>query len=220
MRILLIEDDSLIGDGLKAGLEHMGFAVDWLSDGKLGRTALASAPFDAAILDLGLPGVDGMSVLAAWRRQGDTVPVLILTARDGMADRISGLDMGADDYMVKPFVLEEVAARLRALIRRRHGWMQPMLSHGGVVLDPVARCAWLGDHPLDLTASELALLELLLSNKGRIFPRELIEQKLYAWDQEPESNSIAVFVHHLRKKLGSDFIRTLRGIGYTLGVAP
>lgn len=217
MRILLVEDDGQIGDGLRMGLRQLGFVVDWLQDGLQARDALSAAPYDAAVLDLGLPRLDGMAILAAWRRQGSDLPVLVLTARDALADRVGGLDAGADDYLAKPFALAEVVARLRALHRRRQGMSQPLLSHGRLTLDPVGRVATLDGAPLELTARELALLELLLCNKGRVLPRERIEEKLYGWGQELESNALEVHVHHLRKKLGAGFIRTLRGIGYTLG---
>ncbi|RMC91290.1 response regulator [Aquitalea palustris] len=217
MRILVVEDDPLIGDGLKMGLGQLGFVVDWFRQGREGLAALAAAPFDAVVLDLGLPGMDGMDILAAWRQAGQDVPVLVLTARDTLDERLQGLDAGADDYLVKPFALSEVAARLRALIRRRHGQSVSRLVHGAVSFDPVARTAWLDDKALELTARELALLELLLSSKGRVLSRELIEEKLYGWGQELESNAVEVYVHHLRKKLGAGFIRTQRGVGYALG---
>ncbi|WP_024304193.1 response regulator [Pseudogulbenkiania sp. MAI-1] len=217
MRILLIEDDALIGDGLKAGLGQLGFAVDWFRDGKEGLAALSGAPFDAVVLDLGLPSLDGMEVLASWRRAGHSEPVLVLTARDALPERLKGLDAGADDYLIKPFALAEVAARLRALIRRRHGQSGPVYSHGAVSFDPVARRATLAGQTLELTARELSLLELLLVSKGRVLTRELIEEKLYGWGQELDSNAVEVHVHHLRKKLGSAFIKTVRGVGYTLG---
>ncbi|MBV8680115.1 MAG: response regulator [Aquitalea sp.] len=220
MRILVVEDDPLIGDGLKMGLGQLGFVVDWFRQGREGLAALSAAPFDAVVLDLGLPGMDGMDILTAWRQGGQDVPVLVLTARDALDDRLKGLDAGADDYLVKPFALSEVAARLRALIRRRHGQLGRRLTHGAVSFDPVARMAWLEDVPLELTARELALLELLLSHKGRVLPRELIEEKLYGWGQELESNAVEVYVHHLRKKLGAGFIRTQRGVGYALGEQP
>jgi len=217
MRILVVEDDPLIGDGLKMGLGQLGFVVDWFRQGREGLSALSAAPFDAVVLDLGLPGMDGMDILAAWRQAGQDVPVLVLTARDTLDERLQGLDAGADDYLVKPFALSEVAARLRALIRRRHGQSVSRLVHGAVSFDPVARTAWLDDKALELTARELALLELLLSSKGRVLSRELIEEKLYGWGQELESNAVEVYVHHLRKKLGAGFIRTQRGVGYALG---
>ncbi|CUA81802.1 DNA-binding response regulator, OmpR family, contains REC and winged-helix (wHTH) domain [Gulbenkiania indica] len=217
MRILVIEDDTLIGDGLKSGLTALGFAVDWVRDGRQGQAAIDAAPYDAVVLDLGLPGIDGLDILAGWRRTGRSEPVLVLTARDALPDRLTGLDTGADDYLVKPFALAEVAARLRALIRRRHGQMANRLKHGTLELDPVGRSATLNGQPLDLTARELGLLELLLNARGRILPKTLIEEKLYGWGQEVESNTIEVHVHHLRRKLGSEAIRTVRGIGYTLG---
>ncbi|MDN0074834.1 response regulator [Crenobacter sp. SG2303] len=217
MRILVVEDDALIGDGLQAGLAQLGFTVDWLRNGRDGLAALAVAPYDAVVLDLGLPGIDGLDILAAWRRAGQQVPVLVLTARDALSDRVGGLDAGADDYLTKPFALVEVAARLRALIRRSHGQGAPLLCHGKLVYDPTARRAMLDGEVLDLTARELALLELLLAGKGRVQPRALLEEKLYGWGEEVGSNAVEVHIHHLRKKLGSDFIRTVRGVGYTLG---
>ncbi|MBV8046077.1 MAG: response regulator [Paludibacterium sp.] len=217
MRILVVEDDPLIGDGLKAGLAQLGFAVDWLISGKEALHAMDAAPYDGAVLDLGLPGCDGMTVLAAWRRQGHSLPVLVLTARDAINDRVAGLDAGADDYLIKPFALIEVAARLRAMLRRSQGLSSHLLTHGDVSFDPAARCAYLCDRPVELTARELAILEVLLLNKGRVLPRELIEEKLYSWDHDLESNAIEVHIHHLRKKLGRHLIRTVRGIGYTLG---
>ncbi|TDR76660.1 response regulator [Paludibacterium purpuratum] len=217
MRILVVEDDPLIGDGLKAGLAQLGFAVDWLNSGKDALYAMGAAPYDAAVLDLGLPGCDGMTVLESWRRQGHNLPVLVLTARDAIGDRVAGLDAGADDYLIKPFALIEVAARLRAMLRRSQGLSSHLLSHGDVSFDPAARCAYLREHPVELTARELAILEVLLLNKGRVLPRELIEEKLYNWERDLESNAIEVHIHHLRKKLGRHVIRTVRGIGYTLG---
>lgn len=220
MRILLIEDDPLIGDGLKTGLIQLGFAVDWFEDGKTGFAALTAAPYDAVVLDLGLPQMDGEDVLKQWRNRQLDVPVLVLTARGTLDDRLRGLDSGADDYLVKPFALAEVAARLRALIRRRNGQTTPLLAHGLVALDPATRRVTLANQSVDLTAREIAILELFLNAKERILPRTLIEDKLYGWGEEISSNTIEVYIHHLRRKLGSDFIRTVRGIGYCLGAAP
>lgn len=219
MRILLVEDDKLIGDGLKAGLTKMGFSVDWFTDGATGQAALFSAPYDAVVLDLTLPGLDGLEILRAWREQARREPVLILTARDALNQRVEGLRLGADDYLCKPFALIEVAARLEALVRRSHGQSTSLLKHGEVTLDPVSLTATLRGEPLTLKPKEFALLELLLRNAGRVLPRKLIEEKLYSWDDEVSSNAVEVHVHHLRRKLGSGFIRTVHGIGYTLGDA-
>lgn len=219
MRILLIEDDRLIGDGIKAGLTKMGFSVDWFLCGEQGFAALQAAPWDAVILDLSLPQRDGMDILRAWRRQGAAVPVLILTARDALDQRVEGLQAGADDYLCKPFALAEVAARLHALIRRRHGQLQPELRHGAVVMQPTSHCVTLNGQPVALKSRELALLELFLRNAGQVLTRSQLEEKLYSWDADVSSNAIEVHIHHLRKKLGSHFIRTVHGVGYTLGDA-
>lgn len=217
MRILLVEDDKLIGDGLKTGLGKMGFTVDWFTRGEEGKIALDIAPYDAVILDLTLPGIDGLDILRAWREKSHHEPVLILTARDALSQRVEGLRLGADDYLCKPFALIEVAARLEALIRRAHGQPSNELRHGAVTLDPGKLTATLNGEPLALKPKEFALLELLLRNSGRVLPRKLIEEKLYSWDDDVTSNAVEVHVHHLRRKLGSEFIRTVHGIGYTLG---
>lgn len=219
MRVLLIEDDKLIGDGIKAGLIKMGFSVDWFTEGKQGLSALDSAPYDAVVLDLSLPGMDGLDILRTWRQNGHDEPVLILTARDALEQRVAGLQQGADDYLCKPFALIEVAARLQALIRRRHGQVQTTLNHGSVSLDPINLTVTYNDKPIYLKPKEFALLELLLRNEGRVLPRPLIEEKIYNWDDDVSSNAIEVHIHHLRKKFGSSFIRTVHGIGYTLGEA-
>lgn len=219
MRILLVEDDKLIGDGIKAGLSKMGFSIDWFTAGQEGKNALYSAPYDAAILDLTLPGIDGLDILREWRDKGRNEPVLILTARYALSQRVEGLQLGADDYLCKPFALIEVAARLEALIRRAHGQSSSELRHGKVTLDPNRLTASLDGESLALKPKEFALLELLMRNAGRVLPRKLIEEKLYNWDDEVSSNAVEVHVHHLRRKLGSGFIRTVHGIGYTLGDA-
>ncbi|MRT03882.1 quorum sensing response regulator transcription factor QseB [Ewingella americana] len=219
MRILLIEDDSMIGDGIKAGLGKLGFTLDWFTDGEMGRAALDSAPYDAVILDLSLPGIDGMQLLREWRRDGKDTPVLILTARDALKQRVSGLQAGADDYLCKPFALVEVAARLQALIRRRHGQITPTITHGNLHFNPAARSATLNGEAVVLTQREISVMELFLNNKGRVLPRPLIQEKLYSWDDEVSSNAVEVHIHHLRKKLGNGFIRTVHGVGYTLGDA-
>lgn len=217
MRILVIEDDRLIGDGIKVGLIKLGFSVDWFTEGKEGLAALGSAPYDAVVLDLSLPGIDGLEILRQWRQQGQDEPVLILTARDALEQRVAGLQQGADDYLCKPFALSEVAARLQALIRRRHGQLQPIFSHGAVVMESASHTVTLDGEPLLLKSRELALLELFLMNKGRVLTRAQLEEKLYGWDDDVSSNAVEVHIHHLRKKLGSQFIRTIHGVGYTLG---
>lgn len=217
MRILLIEDDRLIGDGIKAGLGKLGFSVDWFTEGNDGLFALSAAPYDAVVLDLSLPGIDGLEILRQWRQEGRDEPVLILTARDALEQRVDGLQQGADDYLCKPFALAEVAARLQALIRRRHGQLQPILQHGRVMMEPASHSVTLDGKPLELKARELALLELFLLNPGRVLTRARLEEKLYGWDEDVSSNAVEVHIHHLRKKLGSEFIRTVHGVGYTLG---
>ncbi|MXF48887.1 two-component system response regulator QseB [Raoultella sp. Lac2] len=219
MRILVVEDDKLIGDGIKVGLTKMGFSIDWFTRGEEGKAALYTAPYDAAILDLTLPGIDGLDILRAWRNQGRHEPVLILTARDALSQRVEGLRLGADDYLCKPFALIEVAARLEALIRRAHGQSSSELCHGHVALDPIGLTVTTNGDNLVLKPKEFALLELLMRNAGRVLPRKLIEEKLYTWDDDVSSNAVEVHVHHLRRKLGSEFIRTVHGIGYTLGDA-
>lgn len=217
MRILLIEDDRLIGDGIKTGLSKLGFSIDWFTQGDQGLLALSAAPYDAVVLDLSLPEIDGMEILRRWRQQGRDEPVLILTARDALAERVTGLQQGADDYLCKPFALSEVAARLQALIRRRHGQLTPTLQHGNVILEQSSHSVTLNGQPLVMKARELALLELFLLNPGRVLTRAALEEKLYGWDDDVSSNAVEVHIHHLRKKLGSEFIRTVHGVGYTLG---
>lgn len=219
MRILLIEDDTLIGDGLKVGLTKLGFTVDWFESGEAGFQALAAAPWDAVVLDLSLPERDGLDILRQWRQQGQDVPVLILTARDALDERVKGLQLGADDYLCKPFALSEVAARLQALIRRRHGQLQPELKHGNVVMSPGNHSVLCAGETVSLKSREMALLELFMRNPGRVLTRSQLEEKLYSWDEDVSSNAVEVHIHHLRKKLGSQFIRTVHGVGYTLGAA-
>jgi two-component system OmpR family response regulator/two-component system response regulator QseB len=223
MRILLAEDDPLLGDGLRAGLRQSGFQVDWVRDGVAAERELRAEPYAAAVLDLGLPQKDGMAVLASIRRAGVKTPVLVLTARDAIPDRIRGLDEGADDYVVKPVDLHELAARLRALVRRAHGQPEERLAAQDVVLDPASRTVQRGGVPVSLPAREFDLLHALMLNAGRVLSREQIEQHLYSWGQEVESNAVEVHVHHLRRKLGNDLIQTVRGVGYIVpreGAAP
>lgn len=217
MRILLVEDDAILGDGIHAGLKIAEHAVDWVRDGEAARLALLDHEYDACILDLGLPRRDGLSVLQELRDRGSLLPVLILTARDSSADKIAGLDAGADDYLTKPFDLQELLARLRALVRRAAGEAKPTLEHAGVVLDPAAKQVTFKGEKVTLSARELALLDDLLRHKNHIRTRAQLEESLYAWGEETGSNTVEVFVHHLRKKFGADFIRTVRGLGYQLG---
>src|SRR5512140_4045952 len=196
MRILLVEDDPLLGDGLRAGLRQLGFQVDWVRTGDAAERELRAEPYAAAVLDLGLPLKDGTDVLAAVRRAGITVPVLVLTARDAVPDRIRGLDLGADDYVVKPVDLNELAARLRALVRRAHGQPQERLAAQDVELDPAARIVLKAGEPVVLPAREFDLLHALMLNAGRVLSREQLEQHLYSWGREIESNAIEVHVHH------------------------
>lgn len=214
MRILLAEDDPLLGDGLRAGLRQLGFHVDWVRDGEAAQRELRAEPYAAAVLDIGLPLKDGMQVLAEVRRAGITIPVLVLTARDAIPDRIRGLDLGADDYVVKPIDLNELAARLRALVRRAHGQPQERLAAHDVVLDPAARSVMKAGVPVGLPAREFDLLHALMLNAGRVMTREQLEQRLYSWGREVESNTVEVHIHHLRRKLGNELIQTVRGVGY------
>ena len=216
MRILLVEDDQPLGDGLSTGLRQAGFAVDWLRDGHSADVALQSETFDLVVLDLGLPKLSGMEVLSNARRRNLTTPILILTARDALGEKIAGLDAGADDYLVKPIDLDELSARIRALTRRTAGRAAPLLVHGNIALDPAAHSVTLDGNPVELSSREYALLHLLLVSAGRVLSRSQIEQSLYGWRDEPDSNALEVHIHHLRKKLGSPLIRTLRGVGYTI----
>jgi DNA-binding response OmpR family regulator len=216
MRVLLVEDDPQLGDGLTVGLRQGGFAVDWVKDGVAADTALATETFDALVLDLGLPRLSGMDLLWRVRARGQVLPVLILTARDATADKIAGLDSGADDYLVKPVDLDELAARLRALGRRAAGRAEPLLRHGELTLDPASRRVAMADFPVELSAREFAVLLTLLENSGRVMTRAQLEGSIYGWRDEPDSNALEVHIHHLRKKLGANLIKTLRGVGYTI----
>jgi two-component system OmpR family response regulator/two-component system response regulator QseB len=216
MRILLAEDDLLLGDGLRAGLQQLGFQVDWVRDGQAAERELRAEPYAAAVLDLGLPLLDGMDVLASVRRSGVTLPVLVLTARDAVAERIRGLDLGADDYVLKPVDLHELAARLRALVRRAHGQPQEDLRVRDLVLDPAAHAVSRAGELVTLSTREFDLLHVLMLNAGRVLSREQLEQHLYSWGREVDSNAIEVHIHHLRRKLGAATIQTVRGVGYLL----
>lgn len=216
MRVLIVEDDTLLGDALAAGLKQRGFQADWVQDGRDAQAAIRAEPFAAVVLDLGLPGVSGIELLRGERARGNKVPVLVLTARDAVHDRIAGLDSGADDYVVKPTDLDELAARLRALVRRSKGEPAPVLHIGRVVLDPAARAVSLGGQVIDLAPREFALLQELMLNAGRVLSREQLEERIYRWGDEVESNAVEVHVHHLRRKLGPQVVKTIRGVGYMM----
>ncbi len=217
MRILLVEDDELLGEGVRDGLGDAGFTVDWLSDGEAARAALATdAAFDAVVLDIGLPKLDGLALLAWLRRTRSDLPVLLLTARDAVEDRIRGLDAGADDYLVKPFALGELVARLRALLRRAQGRAENLLCWRGLALDPAGHSATLDGAPLELTAMEFRVLHLLLASHPHFLSRTQLEDKLYGWDGEAESNTLDVYLSRLRRKLGADSIENSRGLGWRL----
>lgn len=216
MRVLLAEDDPDLGRALSDGLRHLGHAVDRVEDGVHALHAFESAPYAAAILDWNLPRMSGVDVVRRLRARGDATPVLLLTARDALDDRVRGLDCGADDYVVKPVHLDELAARVRALLRRRTGDGTPVQHIGGLELDPSLRCARLDSRPLDLSPREYALLETLAARPGRALSRPQLEEAVYGWGEEVASNAIEVHVHHLRRKLGPGWVRTLRGIGYAL----
>jgi two-component system, OmpR family, response regulator QseB len=217
MRLLIVEDDPLLGDGLARGLRALGFVVDWVVDGERADAALAAGGFDLVVLDLGLPGRDGLHWLARWRVRAERVPVLILTARDGQEQRIAGLDEGADDYLVKPVGTAEIAARARAVLRRSHGRPEPVWRHGPLAFRPATRNVEWEGRRIELAPRETALLELLLANPQRVLSKAQLVDRLYDFEQDIDSNALEVHVHHLRRKLHPKLIRTLRGVGYALG---
>jgi len=219
MRLLLVEDDGDLGEGIRVALKGDGYTVDWLKDGASAVHALASETFDVAILDLGLPKVDGLDVLRQLRAGANPMPVLVLTARDATSDRIAGLDAGADDYLVKPFEVDELKARLRALLRRSLSRPQPVLEIHGVRLDPATQDVSFRGQPVSLARKEYLVLHQLLSQPGRVFTREKLEEALYGWEDAAESNAIDVHIHHLRRKLFPELIRTVRGVGYRVDKA-
>ncbi len=216
MRILLVEDDEDLGDGVREGLVQERFTVDWVRDGREAMAALDAENYSLMILDLGLPRISGIEILKLIRNHGNEIPVIILTARDTVADRIQGLDCGADDYVIKPFDLDELAARIRALMRRKMGRAEPMLVHGNIVLDPAAHKVTLDGETVNLSPREFAVLRELLENTGIVLSRDRLEQSLYGWNEEVESNALEVHIHHLRKKLGAKLIKTIRGVGYVI----
>jgi len=214
MRILLVEDDLLLGGGIRTGLGQAGFAVDWAKDGEEAELALSGQDYDAVVLDLGLPKVDGLTLLKGLRASGSKVPVLILTARDAIQDRVGGLHRGADDYLVKPFALAELEARLVALHRRAKGMVDPTIRLGRITLEPGSHRVTLDGRPVDLSTREFVTLQELVLNAGRVLSKSQIEDKLFGWGEETESNVVEVYIHHLRRKLYPDLIRTIRGAGY------
>lgn len=221
MRVLVVEDDALLGDAIQAGLKQSGYAVDWMKDGVSAEQALATEPYAAVVLDLGLPRLSGLEVLRRLRSRNDQinskrVPVLILTAMDTVDDRIKGLDAGADDYLAKPFDMGELAARLRALIRRASGKTEPLLQVAGLKLDPAAHRVLYRDKSVELSAKEFALLHALMLNAGKVLSRAQLEEQLYAWGDEIESNAVEVYIHHLRRKFFPELIETIRGVGYLM----
>jgi DNA-binding response OmpR family regulator len=218
MRLLLIEDDPMIGDSIVEGLRSERYAVDWVRDGHGAMLALGDDVYDLILLDLGLPKQSGLDVLRRYRKDGGAARVLIITARDSTAERVEGLDSGADDYLVKPFDLEELFARVRALLRRQSGRSLPDIVHRGVTLKMATHEAFIDDAPLPLSAREFALLAALLDPPGQVMSKAKLEQKLYGWNEEVESNTVDVYVHRLRKKLGPDFIRNVRGVGYLVNL--
>jgi two-component system OmpR family response regulator/two-component system response regulator QseB len=230
MRLLLVEDDRMIGESLRSALRLENYAVDWVRDAAAANATLASERFDLVLLDLGLPASGaadaptqssgGLAVLRALRARDDTTPVIVLTARDGPGDKVAGLDAGADDYLVKPFDLDELTARIRAVLRRHAGRAQSALGFGNVTLDPATRQVQQGGVPVLLSAREFAVLEALLQRPGALLSRAQLEDRLYGWGEEIESNAVSVYVHQLRKKLGADFIQNIRGVGYFVGDKP
>jgi DNA-binding response OmpR family regulator len=220
VRLLLVEDDPMIGESIKDGLLGESYAVDWVRDGQAADVALATIPYDLLLLDLGLPRKQGMDVLTTLRARGDGLPVLIITARDSTPARVEGLDGGADDYLVKPFDLDELLARIRALLRRRVARTRSLVVHGALTLDLASHEAQFDGAPVKLSAREFALLRVLLDDPGSVISKAQLEDKLYGWNTEVESNTVDVYVHRLRKKFGADFIKNVRGVGYKVKLAP
>lgn len=214
MRLLLVEDDELLGDAVKAGLTQFGYVVDWLKDGEIAKTILKSELFELIILDLGLPKLSGLKLLQAIRQDGNATPVIILTARDSVDDRIKGLDSGADDYITKPFDLNELGARIRALIRRSQGRADAEIHYKNIILDPASHSVTVDNNLMNIPRREFAILLKLLENNGQVVSRDQLMQSIYSWDEDVDSNTLEVHIHNLRKKLNATFIRTIRGIGY------
>jgi len=220
MRLLLVEDDTMIGESIEEELREQGYAVDWVQDGNAAELALQTHDYDLVLLDLGLPRKQGLDVLTSYRRRGGETPVVIITVRDAVDDRVKGLDAGSDDYLVKPFNLEELNARVRALLRRRVGRANPEIRYHELVLNPATHEVHYRGKLLNLSAREFAVLHALMDPPGEVVPRKRLEEKLYSWGEEVESNTLDVFIHHLRKKLDADLIRTVRGVGFKLANKP
>ncbi len=216
MRLLLVEDDEILGDGLVAGLKMEGYAVDWLTNGKQADEALKLNAYELIVLDLNLPDMDGMSILKALRARKDETPVMVLTAKDTISDRVLGLDSGADDFVIKPFELDEVCARLRALARRSEGRSAPTIEYKGISLDPASHLVIYHDEKVELSQKEFEILSFLMGNIGKVVSRSRLEESLYSWDSDVESNTVEVHIHYLRKKLDPTLIRTVRGVGYII----
>ena len=216
MRILLVEDDTLLGDGLQAGLSQHGFTVDWVDKGRVALDSLKVENFDAVILDLGLPDVDGFKVLKTYREENGDVPILVLTARNEVGDKLSCLDGGADDYLVKPVDIREIAARIRVLTRRRDGRRKSVIQHGNIEVNPEEHRVTTDGKTIDLSLREFNILHALIRSPGRVISKEQLEQIVYGWESDPESNVVQVHLHNLRRKIGKDFIRTIRGVGYVI----
>jgi DNA-binding response OmpR family regulator len=214
MRILLAEDDAMVGESLRKTLRKDGFTVDWAKDGPSAELAVSNEPYDLLLLDLGLPGKSGLDVLRAVRRSGKRLPILILTAHDAVADRVAGLDAGADDYLVKPFDFQELQARIRALLRRQSGRTETLIRHGDLTLDPASHEVHLAGQQVTLSAREFSLLAAFLDRPGVVMSLPQLEEKLYGWGDEVGSNTVEVYIHSLRKKLGAGFIKNVRGVGY------
>jgi two-component system OmpR family response regulator/two-component system response regulator QseB len=216
MRILIVEDDSLLGEGLRAGLSQHGFTIDWLQEGRLALHALRYEKFDATVLDLGLPDMDGAKVLLEYRKQGEGIPILVLTARNAIGQKLVCLEGGADDYLIKPVDIRELAARLHVLLRRREGRSTSVLRHADVELDPHAHRVSLGSERIELSPREFKILHILLHSRGRVISKEQLEQHVYGWETDVDSNAVQVHVHNIRRKLGPDVIQTVRGVGYII----
>lgn len=220
MRLLLVEDDRMIGASVQSGLRQEGYSVDWVRDGAAAELAIANGVYELILLDLGLPRKTGLDLLAGLRRKGSVLPVLVITARDSVADRVKGLDAGADDYLVKPFDLDELSARIRALLRRQAGRASPVIEHGPLSLNPATHEVFLSGVPVNLSGREFALLNALLEHPGVPLSRAQLEERIYGWDEEVESNTVEVYIHSLRRKLGVDWIRNVRGVGYRVPDRP